>query len=61
MLTFEEYRREWSPREDHLRRELGTWRTGTAFWTLAYKHYVRLEGYATMKLIGIQANRAVHH
>ena len=52
MLTFDEYRKAWSPREDYLRRELGTYRTGKAFWDLAYRHYVRLEGYATVRLIG---------
>ena len=52
MLTFEEFAKAWSPREEYLRRELGTRQTGRAFWTLAYKHYVRLEGYATVRLIG---------
>ena len=61
MLTFEEYAKAWSPREDYLRRELGTTRTGWAFWDLAYKHYVRLEGYATVKLTGFQSEKATQH
>jgi len=61
MLSFDEYKRDWSYREDYLRQQLGTARTGTAFWDLAYKHYVRLEGYATIRLIGPKADRSAQH
>lgn len=61
MLTLEEFKQQWLPREDYLRKGLGTDRTGTAFWEMAYRQYVRLDSYATVSIVGIQARNPTNH
>jgi hypothetical protein len=61
MLTFEDFKQQWLPREDYLRRGLGTERTGTAFWKMAYRQYVRLESYATVNMVGFPTRTTSSH
>lgn len=61
MLTFEEFKQQWLPRENDLRQGLGTERTGNAFWELAYRQYVRLDSYATVSIVGNQTRPSTNH
>ena len=51
MLTYQEFKAQWSPREEYLRQGYATQLKGERFWDLAYRNYTRTLGFATVKIM----------
>ena len=51
MLTYQEFKAQWTPREEALRQSYGTDLKGGQFWNLAYRQYTRTIGLGTIKIM----------
>ena len=60
MLTYKEFKAQWTPSEEHLRQGYATDLKGERFWDLAYRNYTRTYGYATIRIVGAKGADASH-